>query len=180
MKFCGVCTLFKDVRVYARPSMGMPGSETTLQQVMSLVVGYLVAVGVMVKVADDLFVGGETPEQLHTHVVRSQLRLIPCQDYNHPFNSNFPRLGLVQWRLVCKSAPHSHLVVMCISIHCKTNAVARRNSSEKLEHTEALQDSFIKAQKFLSSNKTITIPKPADQLWVVTNGTRILFTSAIA
>ena len=52
-KFCGVCTPFKGVRVYVRSAMGMPGSETALEQMMSLVIGDLLTEGVMAKVDDE-------------------------------------------------------------------------------------------------------------------------------
>ena len=42
--------------------MGMPGSETALEQLMSTILGDLVKEGVVAKVADDLYCGGDTPE----------------------------------------------------------------------------------------------------------------------
>jgi len=35
MKYCGVATPFKGVRVYTRTTMGMPGTETTLEEIMA-------------------------------------------------------------------------------------------------------------------------------------------------
>ena len=32
LKYCGVVTPFKDIRVYTRSAMGMPGSETVLEE----------------------------------------------------------------------------------------------------------------------------------------------------
>ena len=32
LKYCGVATPFRGIRVYTRSAMGMPGSETTLDQ----------------------------------------------------------------------------------------------------------------------------------------------------
>ena len=43
-------------------------------------------------------------------------------------------------------------------------------SKSKINWTDDLQHSFQLAQKSLSSNHTITLPRPADQLWIVTNG----------
>ena len=45
MKYCGVATPFKGVRVYVRSAMGMPGSETALEEVMCLVLGPLLQGG---------------------------------------------------------------------------------------------------------------------------------------
>ena len=35
MKYCGVATPFRGVRVYTRSTMGMPDSETALKELMS-------------------------------------------------------------------------------------------------------------------------------------------------
>ena len=41
MKYCGVATPFKGIRVYVRSAKGMPGSETALEEVMCRVLGPL-------------------------------------------------------------------------------------------------------------------------------------------
>ena len=41
--------------------MGMPGSETCLEELMSLVLGDLIQEGCVAKIADDLYVGGNSP-----------------------------------------------------------------------------------------------------------------------
>jgi len=43
--------------------MGMPGSETALEEVMNRVLGVLVQRGNVAKVADDLYIGGDSPEE---------------------------------------------------------------------------------------------------------------------
>ena len=63
MKYCGVATPFKGVRVYARSAMGMPGSETALEEVMCRVLGHLLQEGVVAKIADDLYSDSNTPQQ---------------------------------------------------------------------------------------------------------------------
>ena len=203
MKFCGVCTPFKGVKVYTRPSMGMPGSETALEQMMSMVVGDLVAEGVMAKIADDLFVGGETPEQLLYNYSRmlsaldkANLGLSPSKTQIAPLSTTvlgwiwsngnlsasphriatlstcaFPttvkqmRSFIGAYKFLARVIPRSSDLLSPLE-----DSVAGKPSSEKLLKTETLQDSFVKAQKFLSSTKTITIPKPDDQLWIVTDG----------
>ena len=40
MKYCGVVTPFRGVRVYARSAMGMPGSETALEELLCRVGAY--------------------------------------------------------------------------------------------------------------------------------------------
>ena len=63
MKYCGVATPFKGVRVYTRGAMGMPGSETALEELMSRILGHLVQEGRVAKLADDLYCGGSSPTE---------------------------------------------------------------------------------------------------------------------
>ena len=44
--------------------MGMPGSETALEELMSRVLGELIENVYVAKVADDLYCGGNTPREL--------------------------------------------------------------------------------------------------------------------
>ncbi|XP_069110407.1 uncharacterized protein [Argopecten irradians] len=64
MKYCGVVTPFRGVCVYRRCAMGMPGSETALEEMMCRVLGDCLQDGIVAKLADDLYCGGDTPEQL--------------------------------------------------------------------------------------------------------------------
>ena len=50
--------------MYTRAAMGMPGSETALEELLSRVLGDLIQEGVVAKLADDLYCGGNTPEDL--------------------------------------------------------------------------------------------------------------------
>ena len=72
MKYCGVATPFRGVRVYARSAMGMPGSETALEELMFRVVGELLEESILTKIADDLYCGGDTPyKRLHNLVLQA-------------------------------------------------------------------------------------------------------------
>ena len=64
MKYCSIATPFRGVRVYARSAMGMPGSETALEELMCSVLGDLIHEGVVAKIADDLYCGADSPEEL--------------------------------------------------------------------------------------------------------------------
>ena len=64
MKYCGVVTPFKGVRVYTRCALGIPGSETALEELMCHVLGDLLQEGCVAKIADDLYCGGDTPQEL--------------------------------------------------------------------------------------------------------------------
>ena len=50
LKYCGVVTPFRGVRVYVRLAMGMPSSETALEELMCRVLGNLLKEGKKVKV----------------------------------------------------------------------------------------------------------------------------------
>ena len=64
MKYCGVATHLKGVQVYVRSTMGMPGSETALEEVMCRVLGPLLQDGAVAKITDNLYCGGNTPQEL--------------------------------------------------------------------------------------------------------------------
>ena len=50
--------------MYVRSAMGMPGSETALEELMCHVLGHLLEEGVVAKIADNLYCGGNTPQEL--------------------------------------------------------------------------------------------------------------------
>ena len=54
MKFCGVVTPFKGVRVYTRCAMGIPGSETAFEELMCRVLGDRLQEGSVTTIADDI------------------------------------------------------------------------------------------------------------------------------
>ena len=64
MKYCGVATPFNRVRIYTQCAMSMPGSETALEELMYRVQGELIHKGIVAMIADDLYCGGDTSEEL--------------------------------------------------------------------------------------------------------------------
>ena len=56
---------FKGTRVYVRAAMGIPGSEVALEELLCRVLGDLIEEGVVCKIADNLFCGGQTLEELY-------------------------------------------------------------------------------------------------------------------
>ena len=64
MKYCGVVTPFRGVRVYTRSAMGMLGSETALEELMCRILGDFLEDGIAAKLADDLYCGADSPEEL--------------------------------------------------------------------------------------------------------------------
>lgn len=78
-KYCGVVTPFKGVRVYVQSAMGMLGSE--MEELTCRVFGDLLEQGHVAKVADDLYCGADTLEDLLT-VWRRVLSALQCCDLN--------------------------------------------------------------------------------------------------
>lgn len=111
MKYCGVVTPFRGVRVYTRSAMGMPGSETALEELMCRVLGDLLEEGVVVKLADDLYCGGNSPEDLLNNWTRvlaalqkCNLKLSPTKTIIAPKTTNI--LGWVWEMGKLKASPH--------------------------------------------------------------------------
>ena len=65
MKYTGIASPMKGVFVYTVGCMGLPGTEVALEELTSLLFGDMVMKGKVAKLADDLFVGGETIEELY-------------------------------------------------------------------------------------------------------------------
>ena len=128
MKYCGVATPFKGVRVYARCAMGMPGSETALEELMNRVVGHLIQEGVVTKIADDLYCGGNTPEE----VLHSWCRLLKALDENNLGLSArktiiLPKttvvLGWVWSEGTLKASPHKIAALTAVDVPKKVRAL---------------------------------------------------------
>lgn len=64
MKYCGVVTPYKGIRVYTRAVMGLPGSSEHLDELTSRVFGDIIHEGSAAKIADDLYVGADTVDGL--------------------------------------------------------------------------------------------------------------------
>ena len=120
MKFCGVATPFKGVRVYVRSAMGMPGSESALEEVMCRVLGTMIEAGQVVKLADNLYCGGNSLgelcnnwEELLKSLSRNNLHLSPSQTIINPKSTNI--LGWVWSQGTLSASPHS----VCTLQTCK-------------------------------------------------------------
>lgn len=203
MKYCGVATPFKGVRVYARSAMGMPGSETALEEVMCRVLGPLLQDGVVAKIADDLYCGSNTPlELLHNWkrvlqaLHKCNLRLSAHKTIINPKSTTI--LGWIWSAGTLSASAHrlntlatypvpntvgrlrsfigaykvlSRVIPRCSSYLTPLDAVtAGRTSQESITWSDSLRAAFHNAQKALSSALSITLPRPEDQLWVVTDG----------
>ena len=84
LKYCGIATPFKGIRVYTRSAMGMPGSETALKEMMCHVLGDPIQEGCMSKLADDLYCGGDSLETLLSNWRRVLESLDSCNLHLSP------------------------------------------------------------------------------------------------
>ena len=125
MKYWGVATPFKGIRVYQRAAMGMPGSETALEELMCRVVGVMLQDGTVAKLADDLYCGGNSFEELLANFTRlleslhncnlhlsSKKTLIISQDNHHI------RMGLATRNNYCKSPSYYNIMSGSITHNC--------------------------------------------------------------
>ena len=64
MKWCGTPTPYRGLRVYQVAAQGMPGSSESLEEMLSTVLGEQVKEGWVIKIADDLYVGGFSSDNL--------------------------------------------------------------------------------------------------------------------
>ena len=203
MRYCGVFTPFRGVRVYARSAMGMPGSETALEELLCRILGDLLQEGSVAKLADDIYCGGNTIVELQQNVKRllqcfanSGLRLSATKTTICPTSTTI--LGWI-WNMgTIRASPHriatlgsceapTTVKVMRASVGaykmlarvipgCSAllapfdNAIGGRQSSEHIVWTDSLRKAFNHAQDSLHTNKAIKLPRPSDQLWLVTDG----------
>ena len=202
MKYCGVSTPFRGIRVYARSAMGMPGSETALEEMMCRVVGDLIQEGCVAKLADDLYCGAESPEELLTiwtrvldQLQRCNLRLSPTKTVICPKSTSI--LGWIWSQGKLTVSPHriavlttcpppstvkglrffigAYKVLSRVLPNCSDSinplkySIAGLQSQDKLPWDESLTHSFQAAQQALASHKSITLPRPTDNLWIVTD-----------
>ena len=203
MKYCGVVTPFKGVRVYTRCAMGIPGSETALEELMCRVLGDLLQEGCVAKIADDLYCGGDSPQELLLNwrkvllaLDRCSLRLSPEKTIVCPASTTI--LGWIWSQGSIRASPHrvaalasceppknvrglrafvgsykmlGRVLSGCAKLLAPLESLAAgRQSQDTITWTDELLVCFHSCQKQLSSNKSITLPKPEDQLWIVTDG----------
>jgi hypothetical protein len=203
MKYCGVVTPFKGVRVYTRCAMGMPGSETCLEELMSRVLGELIQEGIVAKLADDLYCGGNTPEELLTNwsrvleaIHKNNLRLSATKTIVSPRSTTI--LGWVWSDGTLRASAHRTAALSAVTppttvkglrsfigaykvlsrvlkgyaelLHPLDAVVAGKQSRESIQWSDELLQAFKQAQQALTTTKTITLPRPEDELWIVTDG----------
>ena len=203
MRYCGVVTPFSGVRVYVRSAMGMPGSETALEELMCRVLGPFLREGIVAKLADHLYCGGNTEAELLYNWRRVLHALYECDlCLSASKTAICPKtttiLGWV-WNLrTIRASSHriatlascnapekvgglrsfigAYKVLARVLPRCSTllapldDAVAGRQTNETVVWSDDLQTAFAATQTALSTNCQITLPRPTDHLWIVTDG----------
>ena len=102
--------------MYTRSAMGMPGSETALEEMMCSVFGDLIQEGCVTKFADDLYCGSDSPKTLLSNwgrvlesLDRCNLRLSPTKTIICPKSTTI--LGWI-WSQGTLSASPNRIAVL--------------------------------------------------------------------
>lgn len=203
MKYCGVVTPFRGTRVYTRCAMGKPGSEVALEEMTSRVFGDLLKNGIVIKLADDLYCGGNSPDELldnwtlvlqalqtnGLHLSASKTVIAPRTTTLLGWQWSQGKLQACSHRICTLSTCErpktvkglrsflgAYKILSRVLKGCSEylsileDYVAGKSSSSPISWDEELSLTFSRAQKFLLNSKCITLPRPDDQLWVVTDG----------
>ena len=67
------------------------------------------------------------------------------------------------YKVLARVLPNSSQIIPPLD-----NAIAGHQSREKIYWTDELYEHLNNAQKLLNSTRSITLPRPSDQLWIVT------------
>ena len=163
---------------------------------MCRVLGPILQDGSVAKIADDLYCGGNTPQELLCNWKRvlqalhnCNLRLSAHKTIISPKTTTI--LGWIWTAGSLSASPTfpepttvgrlrsfigaykvlSRVIPRCSSYLTPLDAAtAGRPSQESISWTDDLRTAFRSAQNALSSALTITLPRPDDQLWIVTDG----------
>lgn len=203
MRYCGVVTPFKGLLVYRVGCMGLPGVEVALEELTCLLLGDLVQRGSVAKVADDIYIGGNTLKELFDNLkiilhrlMENNLKLCARKTVIAPKEVNI--LGWLWSAGNIRASPHRlaalaecsppvtvsamrsfigayRFVSRVLKGYAATlapleKAVAGgKSGKEEVTWTDELTAAFKAAQGALADNKTLTVPRPEDTLWVVTD-----------
>ncbi len=172
---------------------------------MCRVLGDCVQDGKAAKLADDVYCGGETPEDLLSNwqriilaaLQKCNLHLSPSKTTICPQSTT--SLGWV-WTKGCLSASTHRIATLSTCQPPDTvrglrsfigaykalsrvlpkgsqllapldEVISGQESRNAMQWSETLLENFRTAQKALAEHKSITLPRPSDQLWIVTDGT---------
>jgi len=110
MKYCGVATPLKGVRVYVRSAMGMRGSEAALEEVMCRVLGPLpqngsVAKSLMICTAAATHPESYSTNHFPTNPTQGQPAFVCPQGHHQAQDYHYSRLDLECWLPFRQSPP---------------------------------------------------------------------------
>ena len=183
---------------YVWSAMGMPGSETALEELTSCV-RYWATEGVVTKLADDLSCGSNTPQELllnnWTRVLQA-LEHCAIQNYYMSWDGHYSGMEMECRHTIChasqglslascqqpktdhqlRSFVGTYIVLARVLSNCASilTLLDAQNASKQCQDQVAWDDCscevFKQAQVSLSGCQTITLPQSRDQLWLVTDG----------
>ena len=196
IKYCSVSTPFRGIRAYTRCAMGLPGSETALEGLMSRVLGDCLQDGIAAKLADDLYCGADSLEDVLEFWRRVLHVLHKCNVRLSPKSATV--LGWIWTQGNLSASPHrvatlssclppetvrglrsfigaykflSRVLPKCAHIIAPLeDTIYGLQSADKVTWSDTLREQFNHAQQRLSMRASITLPRPTDQLWIVTGG----------
>ena len=174
----------------------MLGSETALEELMCRVLGDLLQEGVVAKLAEDLYCGGNTPDEMLENWIkvlvalhRNNLRPSASKTIINPkcitilgwtcshatLTANLHRISVLSSGSppekvgATKSFIGAYKVLAHVIPACSSpldDAISGRSSTEGITWTDQLYEAFATAKKALFTSRSIH----DDQLWIVTDG----------
>ena len=186
MKNCGVATPFKGTLVYNRSTMGMPGSETVLEELMCRILGDFVQEGFITKIVDDMYVGGNSLHELLQNWQRVLSALAKCDIRLSATKTVVaPKSIVILGWIWCHGSKTVRALRVFLGAFKVLNrvipgctkalaplemVVAGKPSQDKLQWPEGLLHTFREAQSLLLTSSKVQLPTSEDQLWIVTDG----------
>ena len=206
MKWCGTQTPFRGLRVYVVSAQGMPGSSETLEELLCTVIGHLVQDGCAAKIADDLYIGGQSVDELiqnwrrvleimhqnglklkpsktvvaptHTQILGwdwNNGSISACQHKISPLATCDPPSTTTAMRSYIGAYKVFNRVLKGCSRYLSAleESIVGKQKQDKIVWTDALMDSFRKAQSALRSASSVTVPRQSDQLIITHDGSKV-------
>ena len=128
-------TPFRGVRVYTRSAMGIPGSETALAEHICRILCNCLEDGIAAKLADDLYCGADSPEELLINwkrildaLQKCNIKLSPSKTIICPRSTTYHlRLNLDTWMHIRKHPQNCYNVIVSASRYGTGSSVFYRS-----------------------------------------------------
>ena len=170
---------------------------------MCHVLGNFIQEGCTANLADDVYCGGDTPEELISNWSRILKALSRCNPGLSAAKTivcpkSTTILGWIWLQGVLSASPHriaaltscpppesvkglrsfigaykvlSHVLSHCFQlIDPLESSLAKLQSHDLMQWDDNLRQQFVNAQEALKSHKSVVLPRPSNQLWIVTDG----------